>query len=65
MVVDVIGSSCTWFKRNNTSFVLDGNILFDIPIGNYKQIIRRYNIYNMKSLFMQIIAFFNLTSIIH
>ena len=50
MKVDVIGSSCSWFVRNNTSFVIDGHILFDISSGNYKQIIRKYNIFDMDNL---------------
>ena len=36
MRVKVIGNSCTWFKRPNTSFVLDDNILFDAPQGSLK-----------------------------
>lgn len=36
MRVKVIGNSCTWFKRPNTSFVLDETILFDAPQGSLK-----------------------------
>lgn len=36
MKVKVLGTSCTWFVRNNTSFVIDENIVFDLPSGNYK-----------------------------
>lgn len=52
MKVDVIGTGCSWFARNNTSFVIDDKILFDVPNGNYKQIIKRYNIYDIDSIFV-------------
>ena len=38
MKLKVIGTSCTWFERNNTSFVIDDDIVFDVPAGNYKLI---------------------------
>lgn len=38
MKLKVIGTSCTWFERNNTSFVIDKDIVFDVPDGNYKLI---------------------------
>ena len=38
MKVKVLGTSCTWFVRNNTSFVIDDDIVFDVPSGNYKLI---------------------------
>lgn len=40
MKVYAVGTSCTWFARNNTSFILDDKILFDTPDGSYKSIIR-------------------------
>lgn len=40
MKVNVIGTSCTWFERNNTSYVLDDKIVFDTPSGSYKDIIK-------------------------
>ncbi len=43
MIVDVIGTSCTWFKRNNTSFVIDKEIILDTPNGAYKNIIKIMN----------------------
>lgn len=36
MKLKVLGTSCTWFVRNNTSFVIDDEIVFDLPSGNYK-----------------------------
>ena len=50
MKIDVIGSSCSWYQRNNTSFVIDGKILFDISSGNYKDIIKKYDIFDIDSL---------------
>ncbi len=39
MKVNVVGTSCTWFKRKNTSFVIDENIVFDMPEGSYKDVL--------------------------
>ncbi len=40
MKLTVIGTSCTWFDRKNTSFLIDENIVFDVPTGSYKDIMR-------------------------
>lgn len=40
MKVVAVGTSCTWFERNNTSFVVDDDIIFDIPAGNYKALVK-------------------------
>lgn len=52
MKLDVIGTSCTWFERRNTSFILDERALFDVPEGNYKEIIKRINIYDLDFIFI-------------
>ena len=52
MKVYLVGTSCTWFKRNNTSFILDDKILFDTPDGSYKEIIRKMNIFDVKSVYI-------------
>jgi len=44
MKIKVFGTGCTWFKRNNTSFLIDDKIVFDLPSGSYKDIIRTVNI---------------------
>lgn len=38
MLVKAVGTSCTWFERLNTSFILDNCILLDTPQGSYKTI---------------------------
>ena len=40
MKVKVMGTSCTWFKRENTSYVIDDEIIFDVPNGTYKNLIK-------------------------
>ena len=51
MIVDVIGTSCTWFKRKNTSFVLDKKFVLDVPEGAYKDILNVVdNIYNVDTV---------------
>lgn len=48
MKVKVIGTSCTWFKRNNSSYVIDENIIFDTPEGSFKDIANYMNVMNTK-----------------
>lgn len=50
MKVLAVGSSCTWFERNNTSFVIDDKILFDTPSGSYKDIVKRINIFDLEAI---------------
>lgn len=52
MKVNVIGTACTWFERNNTSFILDDKILFDVPEGAYKDIIKLIDIFSLKFIFI-------------
>ena len=44
MKVFAVGTGCTWFARNNTSFIIDDRILFDTPSGSYKDIIKNTDI---------------------
>ena len=39
MKVNVVGTSCTWFKRKNTSYVIDDKFVFDVPEGAYKDVL--------------------------
>ncbi len=50
MKVFAVGTSCTWFKRNNTSFILDDKILIDTPAGSYKDIIKKINIFKLDGI---------------
>lgn len=50
MKVTVVGTSCTWFKRKNTSFVIDDDIIFDMPEGSYKDIIKLIDIFKTKAV---------------
>lgn len=52
MKVNVIGTSCTWFKRNDTSFILDDKYVFDTPEGSYKDIIKVVDALKIKSFFI-------------
>lgn len=47
MKVNVLGTSCTWFKRNNTSYIIDDKIVLDVPAGNYKLINREVDIHSL------------------
>lgn len=50
MKVFAVGTSCTWFKRNSTSFIIDDRILFDTPSGSYKDIIRQIDIFKLDGI---------------
>lgn len=52
MKITVIGTSCTWFERANTGFILDDKILFDVPVGNYKHIIKHIDIFDLDWIFI-------------
>lgn len=50
MKVFVVGTACTWFDRNNTSFIIDDKILFDTPSGSYKDIIKKIDIFQLDGI---------------
>lgn len=52
MKVLAVGTGCTWFERNNTSFILDDTILFDVPNGQYKNIIKKMDIREISGIFI-------------
>ena len=50
MKVLAVGTGCTWFARNNTSFIIDDKILFDTPSGSYKDIIKKIDIFKLDGI---------------
>ena len=50
MKVLAVGTGCTWFARNNTSFIIDDKILFDTPSGAYKDIIKYVDIFKLDGI---------------
>ncbi len=44
MKVTVVGTSCTWFLRKNTSFIIDDKIVLDVPNGAYKDVVANTSI---------------------
>ncbi|MBQ8452005.1 MAG: ribonuclease Z [Clostridia bacterium] len=48
MKVKVLGASCTWYERNNTSYLIDDDIIFDVPSGSYKYIIKNCDLLKTK-----------------
>ena len=52
MKVTVVGTSCSHFKRKNTSFVIDDDIIIDMPNGSFKDIISILNIFKVHSVFI-------------
>lgn len=52
MKVTVVGTGCTWFTRNNTSFIIDDDILLDTPEGAYKDIAKIVDVLALDSIFI-------------
>lgn len=52
MKVTMVGTSCTWYSKNNTSFIIDDNMLFDISSGNYKDVIKSLDIFDLNAIFI-------------
>lgn len=52
MKVNVMGTSCTWFARNNTSFVIDDDIILDVPEGTYKDLIKVVDLEKLRCVFI-------------
>ena len=52
MKVTVVGTGCTWYTRKNTSFILDDTMLFDVSSGNYKEIIKSVDIFDLNAIFI-------------
>ena len=50
MKVYAVGTSCTWFERNNTSFIIDDKIVFDTPAGSYKDILKKVDIFKLSGI---------------
>ena len=50
MKVTVVGTSCSWFTRKNTSYLIDDDIVFDVPEGAYKDLINLTDIMKLKCI---------------
>ena len=50
MKVFVVGNGCTWFTRNDTSFIIDDKILLDTPTGSYKDILKHIDIFKLEAI---------------
>ncbi len=50
MKIIVVGNGCTWFERNDTSFIIDDKILLDTPAGSYKHILKQIDIFKLDGI---------------
>lgn len=48
MKIDVVGSMCTWTKELSTSFIINDEILFDVPQGSFKTLLHNYDLSKIK-----------------
>lgn len=44
MKIDLVGNHCTWAEGLNTSYIINDNLLFDIPIGSFKTLNNKYDL---------------------
>ena len=56
MKIDVVGSKCTWVKDLSTSYIINDEILFDVPQGSFKTLL---NDYDLKKIKVVIISHFH------
>ncbi len=52
MKLTIMGTSCSWFARRNTSFVIDDNIMLDTPAGSYKYVVANGDITKIDTIFI-------------
>ena len=48
MKIDVVGNGCTWTDELCTSFVINDEMLVDVPQGSFKTLLHKYNVKNIK-----------------
>lgn len=48
MKIDVVGSCCTWTRELSTSFIINDEILFDVPEGSFKSLMHDYGFEKIK-----------------
>jgi len=48
--IDVVGSMCSWVKELSTSFIINDEILFDIPQGSFKTLLIDYDLTKIKHI---------------
>ena len=44
MKINIVGNHCTLAYTLNTSFVINDNLLFDVPIGSFKTLFNKYDL---------------------
>lgn len=44
MKIDLVGNHCTWTKELSTSYIINDNMLFDVPLGSFKTLFNDYDI---------------------
>lgn len=44
MKIDIVGNHCTWTKELCTSFIINNNMLFDIPLGSFSTLYYKYDL---------------------
>ena len=52
MKIDIVGNMCTWTKENSTSFILNNELLFDVPEGSFKTILNDYGLEKVKYIIL-------------
>ncbi len=48
MKIDIVGAMCTWTKELSTSYIIDDEILFDVPESSFKTLLNDYDLKKIK-----------------
>lgn len=48
MKIDVVGCMCTWTKNLSSSYIINDELMFDIPQGSFKTLFEDYDILKTK-----------------
>ncbi len=48
MKINVVGNMCTWTKKLSTSYIINDEILFDVPQGSFKTLFADYDLLKIK-----------------
>ena len=52
MKVKLLGTGCTWYARENTCYLIDGNMLLDFSSGAYKTFIKNNSPFDIDAIFI-------------
>ncbi len=52
MKIQIVGAGCTWTRALSTSYIINGEVLFDVPQGSFKTLYCDYGFDKIKYIFI-------------